>query len=102
MIIYSIEICITDDIADKWLNWMLDKHIPDLLNTKLFIKYEFYKNIKSDKKNLYNIQYYMEDVNKYIEYKKTFAKKFQTEHAEKFKDKFSSQRNLYKEINHAD
>ena len=38
MIIYNVTINVQEDIHDRWLNWMQEEHIPDMLNTKKFTK----------------------------------------------------------------
>lgn len=36
MIIYNVTINIDDSVHDQWLDWMKNKHIPDMLATKKF------------------------------------------------------------------
>jgi len=38
MIIYNVTINVQEDIHDKWLKWMKEEHIPDMLDTKKFSK----------------------------------------------------------------
>jgi len=38
MIIYNVTINVQEDIHDKWLKWMKEEHIPDMLETKKFSK----------------------------------------------------------------
>ncbi|MDX1761087.1 MAG: DUF4286 family protein [Christiangramia sp.] len=38
MIIYNVTINVQEDIHDKWLKWMKEEHIPDMLETKKFTK----------------------------------------------------------------
>ena len=38
MIIYNVTINVQEDIHDRWLNWMQEEHIPDMLKTKKFTK----------------------------------------------------------------
>ena len=38
MIIYNVTINVQEDIHDKWLKWMKEEHIPDMLATKKFSK----------------------------------------------------------------
>lgn len=38
MIIYNITINIDEPIHEKWLNWMRDVHIPEVMATGKFIK----------------------------------------------------------------
>lgn len=36
MIIYNVTIKVESDIADEWVQWMKQEHMPDLQNTGLF------------------------------------------------------------------
>jgi len=36
MIIYNLTVKVDEAIAKDWLQWLLDVHIPDVLNTKCF------------------------------------------------------------------
>jgi|TARA_B100000427_G_scaffold201702_1_gene167604 hypothetical protein len=94
MIIYSVEICIDKDIAEKWLRWMKSKHIPDVMKTNLFTQNKIFKNI--DVKNTYTIQYQLNNLSEYLKYEKEFAPALQKEHTEKFKGKFQAKRRLLK------
>ena len=38
MIIYNVTINVQEDIHDKWVEWMKEEHIPDMLDTKKFTK----------------------------------------------------------------
>jgi hypothetical protein len=38
MVIYNVTINIDEDIHDRWLEWMQNEHIPDMLATGKFIK----------------------------------------------------------------
>ena len=38
MIIYNVTINVQEEIHDKWLKWMKEEHIPDMLATKKFSK----------------------------------------------------------------
>ena len=93
MIIYSVTIIIEDSLADKWELWMKEKHIPDIMNTKLFKKYNFLKDLNWH--NKYIIQYELDSMQDYLKYKKLFALKLQTEHSEKFGQHCTAWRGLF-------
>lgn len=38
MIIYNVTVNVQEDIHEKWVQWMQEEHIPDMLNTKKFLK----------------------------------------------------------------
>ena len=58
MIVYSVEISLNKNIHDKWLKWMKDKHISDVMSTGLFIEFSFFKNLLPDEKITYNKSQY--------------------------------------------
>jgi hypothetical protein len=84
-IIYNVTIKVEASIADQWLDWMLNEHIPDVLQTQCFYSYRVVKILDLDESEgpTYAIQYHAEsksDYNRYIELhantmrKKTFDK----------------------------
>ena len=38
MIIYNVTINVDESIHDQWMDWMTEKHIPEMLNTGKFTK----------------------------------------------------------------
>lgn len=38
MIIYNVTINVQEDIHDKWVKWMKEEHIPDMLKTGKFTR----------------------------------------------------------------
>ena len=37
MIIYNVTVSIDKEIEKQWLDWMKNTHIPDVMNTALFL-----------------------------------------------------------------
>mgnify|MGYP001161237651 FL=1 len=98
MIIYSVEISLNKNIHDKWLKWMKDKHISDVMSTGLFIEFSFFKNLLSDEKITYTVQYKLKKIEDYQKYQDEFAEKLQNEHNVKFQNQFSAKRKLLEYI----
>jgi hypothetical protein len=96
MILYNVTINIDDSAHDEWLEWMKSKHIPDVLSTGLFMENKFYRirSENEDEGHTYSIQYLLESMDEYETYQKEFAVKLQSEHTEKFKDKFVAFRTI--------
>ncbi len=96
MILYNVTINIDDSVHDEWLEWMRSKHIPDVLATGLFLENKFYKirSESEDEGHTYSIQYLLESIDEYETYQNEFAGKLQSEHTEKFKDKFVAFRTI--------
>ena len=95
MIIYSITISIEKGVEKNWSSWMKKKHIPDVLKTSMFSKFEFNKIASIHDTQLYEIKYTSLDFDKYLKYQRIFSKKLQKEHTNKFKNQFSAIRNLF-------
>ena len=98
MIVYSVEISLNKNIHDKWLKWMKDKHISDVMSTGLFIEFSFFKNLLPDAKITYTIQYKLKKIEDYQKYQDEFAEKLQKEHNVKFQNQFSAKRKLLEYI----
>ena len=94
MYIYNVTVTVEHDIHSQWLKWMKEIHIPDVMDTGLFVENKICKLITDDSEITYAIQYTfraMDDLNKY---QKEFATKLQKEHSDKFKDKFAAFRTI--------
>lgn len=95
MIIYNITIKIDPAVEEDWVKWMVDKHIPDVMATGLFLRYSFQRILQSvDPENTYAIQYFLESSKQLHQYQVKHAKALQTEHTERYKDKFVAIRTL--------
>ena len=96
MIIYLVEIDVDCSIQAKWIKWMKKKHIPDVMNTKLFTQSSFLKEVNFQ--NKYIIQYKLKSIKDLIEYENKFATQLKKEHNEKFKGKFTAKREVLQEV----
>jgi hypothetical protein len=72
MIIYNVTVKVEDEIADMWLNWLLNEHIPVIMQTNCFVDYRVVRLLEVDDSEgpTYAIQYYAQskaDYNRYIE-----------------------------------
>jgi hypothetical protein len=72
MIIYNVTIKVADNIADAWLNWLLNEHIPEMMATGCFSGHKVVRLLEVDDTEgpTYAIQYNADskaDYNRYIE-----------------------------------
>lgn len=82
MIIYNVTVNVEDAIHDKWLTWMQQTHIPDVMNTGMFEAHQFSKLLtrQSDETGTtYVIQYLAQHMESYERYQKEFAPALQQE-----------------------
>ena len=93
MIIYSVEISLKKEICEQWVKWMKKHHIPAVMNTGLFIEFEFFQNLS--KPLTYTIKYQLKNIENYYKYKELYADALQKDHNKKFKNQFSAKRSLF-------
>ena len=70
MIIYNITIKVDWSVAEDWVEWMQDIHIPEVLKTGCFEKYQFVRLLQLDETEgpTYAVQYYSETLSRYDYY----------------------------------
>jgi len=95
MIIYSIEISIDKKAQSKWLKWMREIHIPDVMRTNMFLKFTFYKKLNTNSSATYIIEYETDDIKKYQKYESDLSIKLKKAHETEFKNQFSAKRSLF-------
>jgi len=100
MILYNVTIGIDKDIEPEWLEWMKTIHIPEILNTGIFVHHKFYKVLSHDDENTvsYCIQYFTPTIEQFNIYIKDHAPAFVEQHRSKFQNKHVAFRTLLEEI----
>ena len=71
MVIYNVTIKVEWSIQEHWLRWMKDVHIPEVLGTEMFYKYQLVRLLEVDDTDgpTFAVQYYaknLADYNFYI------------------------------------
>ena len=95
MILYNVTINIDHDVHDEWLQWMKSKHIPDVLNTGLFIENRICRILAEEEGGKsYSIQYLLKNMADYNTYQDEYASSLQLEHTQKFEGKFVAFRTI--------
>lgn len=103
MIIYNVTINIDESVHDKWLAWMMDEHIPAVMNTGKFTKAKMVKVLIVEEMggSTYSVQYFAENKEKLEAYYKEDAPRLREEGARLFGDKmlaFRTELELLKEF----
>ena len=97
MYIYNITVNIDDSAHEAWKKWMVESHIPDVLNTGLFLSNRFCKvMIDEESGTTYSIQYLVKDLETYQLYQEMYAPALKKEHTDKFAGKFVAFRTMLK------
>lgn len=89
MIIYNVTINIDESVHDKWLTWMQNKHISDVLATGLFTSARLVKVLVEEEMGgvTYSVQYFAPTRENLENYYKNHAPRLRQEGLELFADK---------------
>lgn len=95
MILYNVTVNIDEDVHDDWLDWMKSVHIPDVMNTGLFLEAKISRILAEEEGGRsYAIQYLCESMEIYEQYQSVFAPSLQADHTNRYKGKFVAFRTL--------
>ena len=90
MIIYNVTIKVDGKIAGEWLQWLLNEHIHDTMQTECFVDCKVVRLLEVDDSEgpTYAIQYYARSKAEYDRYVELYATKMRKISFEKWGDQF--------------
>ena len=95
MIIYNVTISIDKEMEKTWIDWMKSTHIPDVMNTGMFLDCKISRVLAEEAGGFtYVIQYSCKDMQTYKQYQNEFAAKLKAEHSKKFGGEFAAFRTI--------
>ena len=96
MFIYNVTIKVTNDIAEKWLQWLQHEHIPEIKSTGCFSNARIMKLLEVDDSEgpTYAIQYFAENKELYELYIENFSTEMRRKSFEKWGDQFIAFRSI--------
>ncbi|NII85862.1 DUF4286 family protein [Pedobacter riviphilus] len=95
MFLYNVTLILDDAIAEEWLQWMQDIHIPEVMATGMFVSNRLLKVIDSPNEGVtYCTQYVAETLEQYNKYQEEFAPALQADLNERYKNRFVAYRSL--------
>lgn len=99
-ILYNVTINIDHDVHLEWVEWMKNVHIPDVMATGKFLKYQFQRIMEGENETgmTYAIQYLAPSLDEYNDYAANHAPRLQAEHVQKYNGKFGGFRTLMEVI----
>jgi hypothetical protein len=99
MLLYNVTVGVDKDIEEEWLEWIKEKHIPDVMRTGMFSSSKMYKVLhdQDDGTISYSIQYFANSIENVQQYLEVFAPVLIEEHRKKFHNKHVAFQTLLEE-----
>lgn len=96
MIVYSVTVSLDPAVEQDWVQWMKEKHIPDVMNTGCFTERRITKVVDGAEEGSinYNVQYVCESHEILDHYHAHHATPLQAAHRERYQDKFIAFRTI--------
>lgn len=99
MIVYNVTVNIDADVQERWIEWMKEVHIPDVMATGLFLESRMLRVLADDEGGITNaIQYTAAEMDHYERYRAEHAPRLQVEMMKHFDGKFAAFRTLLEVI----
>ncbi len=100
MLLYNVTVGIDRDVEMEWLQWMKDSHIPNVMNTGMFVDFKMYKVLhdQEDGTISYSVQYFARSIDEVQQYLEVFAPRLVEEHRARFANKHVAFRTLLEEV----
>ncbi len=101
MICYNITIKIDPQIEQEWIRWQREEHIPEVMASKLFSGYKFFKLLEQEESEgiTYVVQYFSSSMENYKKYINDFAPLLREKAFAKWADRFVAFRTVMEIVN---
>ncbi len=94
-VIYNVTVSVDVDASHEWLEWMKQKHIPEVMETGMFLEAKISKVLGEESGGkTYAIQYLCESMEIYEIYQRKCAPSLQADHTKKYGNKTAAFRTL--------
>jgi hypothetical protein len=100
MIVYNITIKVNLPIADEWLAWQRQEHIPEIMATKLFDEYKMFLLLEQDEDEgiTFTVQYFTSSKERYQKYISAFAPALREKAFAKWGNQFTGFRTIMEAV----
>jgi hypothetical protein len=101
MIVYNVTTKVTHAIQQSWLQWIKEKHIPELINTGCFTHATVLQLLEIDNNEgpTYVIQYFADSKSQYNNYIEKYSSHFRQQTIDKWGDQFIAFRSVMQVVN---
>lgn len=96
MFIYNVTVSVDTAVHEEWLQWMKEKHMPDVMKSGCFVDCQILRvlGVEDDDGKTFSAQYRFLEIADIERYQKEFAASLQAEHRAKYGDKTTAFRTL--------
>ena len=101
MILYNITIAIDPSVEEEWLQWMHEKHIPEVMDTGKFTEYGLFRVVASgegEDLTSYSMKFYGEGMKELQLYADIHAPELQQKMNQRWPDKLVTFRTILESI----
>lgn len=100
MVIYNVTIKVENGLADAWVAWMKEEHMPELMGTGLFLEARLCRLLQQDELEgvTYSAQYACESMQQYEDYIDNHAEKMREKSFARFGGKFVAFRTVMETV----
>jgi hypothetical protein len=90
MIIYNVTTKVTNSIHDRWLQWMKEDHIPEIMSTGLFHDFRICRLLEQDDQEgpTFTAQFFTDSLENYHTYLQEHAPLLRQKSYEQFGNQF--------------
>mgnify|MGYP001544852865 CR=1 FL=1 len=96
MIVYNVTMKVDKDVAEEWVKWMKEEHMPSLMVTGLFTDRHLFRLLEQDESEgvTYVAQYFCERLDDYNAYIAMHAQRIREASFQRFGNKFIAFRSI--------
>ncbi|WP_114782847.1 DUF4286 family protein [Botryobacter ruber] len=86
MILYNITVNVENSVADEWLEWMTEVHIPEVMRTGFFLRNQICRLLTEIENGgtTYAVQYHCRNLDDLEEYQRTHAAEMQARQLKRY------------------
>jgi len=91
MVLYNVTVSVDPAIAEEWLQWMREIHIPEVMATGCFLESRLSRVHGEEEGGLtYSVLYLSPDQTTLTRYQKEFAPALQLAHSQRYQGRFAA------------
>jgi hypothetical protein len=100
MFIYNITIKVNNSIAQEWMKWQMEEHVPEIMATGLFTEFKIFRLLDQDDYEgpTFVFQYYADERKKYDRYIREYAPRLIEKAFQKWGNGFITFRSLLERV----